>query len=355
MHKRFLLAALKQAWLGRGICAPNPSVGAVAVQNGKIIAQAHHKGAGTPHAEQLLLSQLPAGLSDVTLYITLEPCNHWGKTPPCVKAIISYGVRKVVYGYADPNPLVAENNSPQHLLDAGIEVVKYPLREINNFYASYHYWTKHKTPWVVAKIAQSIDGKIAGYEGERMLLSNTLCNQFTHQKRLHADIILTTAATLNNDNSLLNVRLPYKEAAKTVAIIDSHAELNPSANIFFTAKHCHIFTAENLNQEQRPNCTYYPMPTKNEKIDLSAILHHLGHLGFHDVWVEAGAKLFNSLHEQQLVQQTYIYIAPTIVGTKGYSLYEDNNFFTRPHKVEWLKKGNNVIASLTWENKLHRE
>ena len=103
MHEQFLLAALEQAKLGQGQCAPNPSVGAVAVQNGKIIAQAFHKGAGTPHAEQLLLAQLPPKMLGVNVYITLEPCNHWGKTPPCVQVLSDYGVERVYFAYFDPS------------------------------------------------------------------------------------------------------------------------------------------------------------------------------------------------------------------------------------------------------------
>lgn len=106
MHEQFLLAALEQAKLGRGFCAPNPSVGAVAVQNGNIIAQAWHRGAGTPHAEQLLLSQIPPQTPGVTLYVTLEPCNHWGKTPPCVDAIINHGIEEVVFPILIQTPLL---------------------------------------------------------------------------------------------------------------------------------------------------------------------------------------------------------------------------------------------------------
>jgi diaminohydroxyphosphoribosylaminopyrimidine deaminase/5-amino-6-(5-phosphoribosylamino)uracil reductase len=181
MHEQFLLVALEQAWLGRGFCAPNPSVGAVAVQNGKIIAQAWHQSAGKPHAEQLVLSQLPTNQNDITLYVTLEPCNHWGKTPPCVDAIIQYGIKRVVYAYSDPNPVVAANKTPHLLEQHGIEVVHHPLPVINDFYHSYRHWSTTKRPFLTAKMAQTFDGKIAGPEGERVTLSNSLCSEFTHK------------------------------------------------------------------------------------------------------------------------------------------------------------------------------
>ena len=133
MHEKFLLAALEQAELGQGLCAPNPSVGAVAVQNGNIIAQAWHKGSGTPHAEQLLLAQIAPKTPGVSLYITLEPCTHWGKTPPCVDAIIEHGIEQVFFAYLDPNPLVAQNNSAKKLEAQGIQATHIPLPVIDAF------------------------------------------------------------------------------------------------------------------------------------------------------------------------------------------------------------------------------
>ena len=182
MHKEYLLSALEQAKLGRGICAPNPSVGAVAVCQDQILAKAWHPGAGQPHAEQVLLSRMPPLCQDVTLYVTLEPCNHWGRTPPCVDAIIAYGIKRVVYAYADPNPVVSTNNTPKILADHGIEVIHYPLAEIDAFYQSYTHWLATRKPWVTVKIAQSLDGHIAGPKGTRISISNSKCAQFTQKK-----------------------------------------------------------------------------------------------------------------------------------------------------------------------------
>ena len=151
MHKKFLLAALEQARLGQGFCAPNPCVGAVAVQNGIIIAQACHRGAGTPHAEQLLLAQIPPKTPGVSLYISLEPCNHWGRTPPCVDAIINHGIEQVIFAYLDPNPVVAKNNSSERLRAHGIKVTHYPVEEITEFYKSYTQWTLTRKPRVRLK------------------------------------------------------------------------------------------------------------------------------------------------------------------------------------------------------------
>lgn len=349
MHEQFLLAALDQAWLGRGSCAPNPSVGAVAVHEGKIIAQTWHRGAGTPHAEQLLLQQLPKNCSEITLYVTLEPCNHWGKTPPCVDAIINHGIKKVVYAYRDPNPIIVAKNTPRLLSEQGVEILHYPLLVVDEFYQSYRYWTLTKKPWVTVKMAQTLDGKIAGVGGERVYLSNELCAEFTHKKRLHSDIILTTARTVNQDDPLLNVRLLGADVAKPVAIIDSRATLNPSAKVFKTAKHCHLYYDEhNPGHITYGNSSCHAMPAAQGLLDLEAVINHLGQLGYHDVWVEAGGTLFSALHLAQLANRTYIYIVPTALGSTAVSAYHHSDMFKQACKVTWQTMGDNMVASLDW-------
>ncbi|KTD06910.1 diaminohydroxyphosphoribosylaminopyrimidine deaminase [Legionella jamestowniensis DSM 19215] len=345
-----MLAALEQAWLGRGTCAPNPSVGAVAVHRGEMIARAWHPGAGHPHAEQLVLEQVPDNLTDVTLYVTLEPCNHWGRTPPCVEAIIHRKIAKVVYGFSDPNPLVAANNTPELLFNAGIEVLHYPMEEIDSFYQSYRYWITTKKPWITAKIAQTLDGKIAGVNGVPCQLSNADCSVFTHQNRLHSDVILTTARTVLNDNPLFNVRLKNKVYSKTLAIIDSSLKLTGEERIFNNAKHCHIFYHEGHGIKKTvPNCSYHAVPAREGQLNLEIIINYLGHLGFHDVWVEAGGNLFSALHRENLVQRTYLYLVPTVLGENTTPAFYGDSLFTSKKKVSWQIQTDNVIACLDWQ------
>lgn len=350
MHKQFMLEALEQACLGRGACAPNPAVGAVVVHNNKIIARAWHQGAGKAHAEQRALELIPAGLGDVTLYVTLEPCNHWGKTPPCVSAIIDAGVASVVYGFSDPNPLVIAKNSPQILKEHGIDVQHLPLAEIDEFYRSYQYWTQTGKPWVTVKIAQSLDGKIAGVDGLKVSLSNEHCYQFTHTKRLQSDVVLTTAKTIINDDPSLNVRLGDMTKSKPVAILDSRLSISADAKIFTTAEHCHIYYDGNIAVKAPiNNCSYHAIPVNDGRMDLAAVIAHLGQLGFHDVWTEVGACVFSALHEQALVQTTYLYVVPKILGVKAVSACDNTNFFNRPHTILWQAQADNVIACFQWQ------
>lgn len=348
MHKKFLLAALEQARLGQGHCAPNPCVGAVAVQNGTIIAQAYHRGAGTLHAEQLLLTQIPSQTPGVSLYISLEPCNHWGRTPPCVDAIINHGVEEVIFAYLDPNPIVAKNNSSEKLRARGIKVTHYPVEEITEFYKSYTYWTRTQKPRVTIKIAQTLNGKIGQAQGERVILSNSLCEQFTHQMRAAADVILTTARTVQLDNPRMNVRLGDKEQKKNIAIIDRQLSLNQDAIIFSTAAHCHIFHC-NEKEVSYPNSAFHLMPAINGVMDLRAVIMYLGRLGYHDVWVEAGGALFSALHREGLVHRTYIYIVPTCLEHSAVSAYQQSGVFNRVHTVSWHAMDDNMIACLDWQ------
>lgn len=350
MHKQFLLAALEEARFGRGFCAPNPSVGAVAVQQGKIIAQSWHRGAGTPHAEILLLAQLPKDCMDVTIYVTLEPCNHWGKTPPCVDAIIKHGIKQVVYAYSDPNPVVSANNTPVLLHQQGIAVVHCPLPEIDAFYQSYRHWTFTHKPWVTAKIAQSFDGKIAGPLGARVFLSNDACAEFTHEHRMQSDVILTTSRTINQDNPLLNARMPERECSKPIAIIDSQLTLNPHSRVLANATHCHVYhDARHAVKNPHANCSYHAMPSASGHLDLDAVIHHLGCLGYHDVWVEAGAALFNALHEAGLVNRTYVYLVPEVLGQTAMPAYQNTDMFHHANTVTWQAMGDNMIARFDWQ------
>lgn len=350
MHKKYLLTTLELARLGQGRCAPNPCVGAIAVQHGIIIAQAYHQGAGTPHAEQLLLTQFPPKTPGVCVYISLEPCNHWGRTPPCVKALIEHGgIERVVFAYHDPNPIVANNKSSEKLRAHGIEVLYYPITEINNFYQSYTHWTLTKTPWVTVKIAQTLNGKIGHIHSERVVLSNNLCSEFTHRQRAATDVILSSSQTIKMDNPQLNCRVQSHVIPKPLALIDKNLSINPDAKIFKTAQHCFVYyhCDKKVTFERS---TLHHVPLDGAGLDLRAVFEHLGQQGYHDVWVEAGAGLFNYLHSQRLVHRTYLYLVPHILEEQALSLYSECNFFQLPHSIAWLPMDDNMIACIDWHN-----
>ncbi|KTC97916.1 riboflavin biosynthesis protein RibD [Legionella geestiana] len=349
MHEQYLLAALEQAWLGRGRCAPNPAVGAVAVANGHILAKAFHPGAGQAHAEVLLLAQFPSGTPEVTVYVTLEPCNHWGKTPPCVDALIRHGVSRVVYGYRDPHPLVAHHNTPELLSAAGIEVIFCPLPEIDEFYTSYCHWVQSGLPRVTVKTAQTFDGRIAGHGGKAIHITNDSTDRFTHTQRLYADVILSTARTIATDNPALNARLDGRIHGRPVAILDSQGTMSVNARLLETASHVYLFHRKDACVPAHPRISAYPVPGEGEFLDLRAVFAKLGELGFQDVWVEAGATLFASLHREALVARTYLILVPRVLGESAVAAFTDADIFARPHTVSWQESGNNMIACFDWQ------
>ncbi len=242
----------------------------------------------------------------------------------------------------DPNPVVSANNTTAVLTEQGIDVVHFPLPEVDQFYQSYRHWTLTGKPWVTAKIAQSFDGMIAGPQGKRLTVSNALCAEFTHKHRLHCDIILTTARTINQDDPLLNARPEGQEHAKPVAIIDRQLTLNRHAAVYKSARHCIVYHTPGLVPEAHPNCTYFAMT------DLNAVIDHLGSLGYHDVWVEAGGQLFGALHEEGLVNRTYVYLVPKVLGKHATPAWQASDIYARPHDLSWQAMGDNMIAQFDW-------
>lgn len=350
MHQDFMMAALHEAWQGRGRCAPNPAVGAVAVYDGRIIGKACHWGPGMPHAEVTLLNDLKDQAEGIDLYVTLEPCNHWGKTPPCVDAIIQKKVRRVIYGYADPNPIVVQGDSVARLHQAGIEVHHMPLVELDRFYESYTRWVHTGYPTVTVKMAQSLDGKIASEFGKPYVLSNDACFEWTHQHRLHADILLTTARTICTDDPMLNVRLePMRAVSKPVAVLDTHGRMPLDARCIREASTCLVYQAYRETAVV-DGIAYYAVPRLSLGLDLYAVFRHLGYLGYHDVWVEAGARLFQSLHRLGCVHTTYLYVTPHILGEKACSLYQGAESWFKDAVCCTIAQGDNVIFQWKWKN-----
>ena len=348
-HSAFLMMSLEEAKKGSGSCAPNPAVGCVAVQKGRVLAKAFHHSSGLPHAESLVLQSFPANTPDVTLYVTLEPCNHFGKTPPCVDAIIAHGIKKVVYAYRDPNPIVRSSSTDAILNAHGIEVIHYPVDEITLFYRSYRYWMMYKKPWVTVKWAQSLDGKI-GYPGKREKLSNALTDEWTHLARKRTDIILTTKNTIVCDDPLFNARIDNQSYSKKLAILDSKLTLTGHEQCFKYATLVHIFHQEDVQPHFHLPHVHFHAVNYAQGLSLDSILSHLGEIGYHDVWVEAGAQLIRSLHQEDLVNTSFVYIVPRILGPSGIGLLPlDFDLNKNDSFLQWTPMGDNMLLTINWQ------
>jgi diaminohydroxyphosphoribosylaminopyrimidine deaminase / 5-amino-6-(5-phosphoribosylamino)uracil reductase len=350
-HHQFMRRALQLAAERRGFCAPNPAVGAVVVKAGKIIGEGMHWACGHPHAEVMALQSLSEKAVGATLYVTLEPCSHYGKTPPCTDLLIRSGVSEVFFGMQDPNPRVSGGGAAV-LQKAGVSCQLLPDPEIEKFYQSYCYWLSRGLPWVTIKLAISLDGKIAGLHGAPVRITGPECQRYTHQQRLRSDAILTTVATIIADDPQLNIRLANEVIAKPLYILDSQLRLPLTAQIFRTAKSLTIFhdrhaPAEKRAQLQTANVKCIAVSTDNEGLRLPEILALIGADGCHDLWVEAGGRSFHSFLSANLAQTALIYVAPKILGPEATPAFtHPESWSPPPAHTTWTQCGADVIARI---------
>ena len=330
-HEILLLQALAAAKTRRGFCAPNPAVGAVVVKNNQIIATGTHFAAGSDHAEIAAFKQVGADLvSALSLYVTLEPCCHHGKTPPCTDAIIKQGIKQVIYGHRDPNPLVAGKGILQ-LQAAGIECIYLPLPEITDFYKSYDYWQQHHRPWVTAKLAISLDGNTSG------AITGAKLQRFTHEWRKKSDAILTTAKTIIDDDPKLNVRLDNETITKPIYILDSNLQLPLTATLFKTAKTITVFYhAGSVKPLEQKQVRCIKVGLNSNGLALEPILDFIGKDGVHDLWLEAGKTCFSAFHAAKLVQRSFVYVGAKWRGADTRSA------------PTWQLLGSDAVCELIW-------
>lgn len=348
----YLRKALSLAKVRRGFCAPNPAVGVVLVKEGKIIATGFHKRSGLPHAEVEAIRSAGENAKGCDLYVTLEPCCHYGKTPPCTDLIIQSGIKSVYYGLRDPNSVVSGNGA-QRLEKAGIRCFFIALPEINTFYESYHYWTEHKRPWVTAKLALSLDGKIAGLQGEPVVLTGEELKQYTFECRKKSDAILTTINTVLKDDPQLNVRLNGEEIKKTIYILDSDLRLPFTAMVHESAERIIIFHDKQADAKRKQtlidkNIRCIEITRTKDGLDLSKILDVIGNNGIHDLWIEAGGHCFQSFLNKNLLNRALIYIAPKILGAHAASAFKTPFSFSE-YPLQWHQYGEDAICEVQFQ------
>lgn len=353
MHDVYLKETLSLAKSRRGFCAPNPAVGAIVVKNNQIISKGTHFASGHPHAEVEALTPLGENAKDAILYCSLEPCCHLEKkTPPCTDFITNAGIKKVIYGFRDPNPEVA-GKGEQRLRAAGIECIQQSSAEITSFYQSYEHWCMTRKPFVTAKLALSLDGKIAAANGQRIAITGNAAQQFTHQQRQKTDAILTTAKTIQADNPLFNVRLADQIHSKPLYILDRQLTTPLQANIFTTAKSVTLFydaqiAEQKLKAYQEKGAQCVPITTNANRLALTEILHWLGKTGIHDLWIEAGGSCFFAFAEAKLLQSAFIYIAPKILGNSAQPAFLETIDLFNNARYQWQILESDIICKLNW-------
>jgi len=315
--------ALRQARKGLGRTSPNPVVGAVIVRDGKIIASGYHKRAGSGHAEIEALAKIGGrGKENDTLYVTLEPCNHYGRTPPCTKAILNSGIKKLVVGMKDPNPKVSGGGC-EFLSEKGVEVrtgiLESKCRQLNEAFLKF---AATGRPFVVAKSALTMDGWTATATGHSRWITNEKSRQFVHRLRDKLDGILVGVGTVLTDDPSLTTRLKRGKGRDPVRIIvDTNLRIPDEAKVLNRDSSAPTLVAvgtdvspERLRRLERNGVKNLTCPTKEGRIDLAALMDILGGMDITSLLVEGGAAIMGSMIREKLVDKFYIFKAPRILG-----------------------------------------
>lgn len=322
-ERRYLQLACRLARRAAGRTSPNPMVGAVLVRGGKIVGTGYHHAAGSAHAEINALKQAGAKAKGATLYITLEPCSHQGRTPPCTRALIAAGIRAVVAGMGDPNPLVAGRGFA-HLRRAGIKVRVGPCAQecaqLNQAFAKF---ITKKIPFVTLKLAATLDGKIAAASGDARWISGDKSRALVHRWRNEMDAVLVGLGTVRADDPQLTCRSagarnPYR------VILDSRLSIAPAAQILHLPDAAKTIIAttdaapkKKILMLEKLGVVVWRLPSKNQQVAWPPLLRKLAKLGVVSVLIEGGAAVAASALKHQIVDRLELFYAPKIVGGDG--------------------------------------
>jgi diaminohydroxyphosphoribosylaminopyrimidine deaminase/5-amino-6-(5-phosphoribosylamino)uracil reductase len=319
--------ALELAARGLTTTQPNPRVGCVIARKGRVLAEGWHEHAGESHAEVAALSSAGAQAAGATVYVTLEPCSHHGRTPPCVDALIAAQVARVVYAVADPNPQVSGRGAAR-LRDAGIEVEAGLLAdEAAELNAGFFKRMRTGRPWVRVKLAASLDGRTALANGTSRWITGEAAREDVQHWRARSSAILTGTGTVLADDPRLDVRLPGEAGAERRqplrVVLDSTLRTPPEARLFSVAGEVLIVTAVPASDPRwEPRCAALAargarietLPAVDERVPLPAVLDRLGELEMNELQVEAGPTLAGELLRQGLADELLLYVAPKLLG-----------------------------------------
>ncbi len=336
----YMARALRLAARGLYTTDPNPRVGCVLVREGQVIGEGWHERAGEAHAEINALRQAGEMAAGATAYVTLEPCCHHGRTPPCSQALIAAGVTRVVAAMQDPNPRVAGIGLAE-LQAAGVATDTGLLaNEAEQLNPGFVMRMRHGRPWVRCKLAMSLDGRTAMQNGESRWITGAAARRDVHHLRARSSAIMTGIGTVLADDPSLTVRLEGDDAAPCLqplrVIIDSQLRIPPTARLLEQPGETLILTG-NVDGGRRalltrPGVSVDTLPLKaTGRMDLQAVLRYLGGTGINEVHVEAGAILCGALLADRLIDELVIYLAPHLMGDAA------NGLFTLPG-LQYMKQ-----------------
>lgn len=323
--------ALALAERGLFTTTPNPRVGCVIAKDGAVVGEGFHARAGDAHAEVVALADARAhghDLKGATLYVTLEPCNHAGRTPPCVDAILAAGIARVVLAVADPNPEAAHGTDRLRaggvMVDVGL--CENEARELNIGFVSR--MTRGR-PWVRTKIASSLDGRTALASGESQWITGEPARADGHAWRARACVVLTGVGTVLQDDPRLDVRAVATTRQPRRVIVDRNAEVPPTARVLADANAMFV-TAGGRGRDWPATIESVELPDDAGRVDLPALMRLLAARGVNEVHVEAGARLNAALLDAHLIDEIVLYLAPSVLGDPARGQFE------RPHPLAQL-------------------
>jgi diaminohydroxyphosphoribosylaminopyrimidine deaminase/5-amino-6-(5-phosphoribosylamino)uracil reductase len=315
--------AIREARKGLGWTSPNPPVGCVISRGGEVVARGYHRRAGEPHAEIEALKNLQGRVkSGDTLYVTLEPCNHFGRTPPCTQAILKSGIRRVVVGTMDPNPNVAGGGS-RFLAEKGLEVVKSVLEpECLRLIEIFRKHSRTGLPFVAAKSALTLDGWTATSVGNSKWITGESSRRFVHRLRERMDGVMVGVGTVKTDDPSLTVRLKSRQGGDPLRIVvDTHLRIRPDAKVLRNdgSGSTLIVAGESVPSDrfklfERQGAAILVCPEKDGRVDLSAMMVRLGKVPVTSVLLEGGSTLMGAMIRQRVVDKFYIFKAPKLLG-----------------------------------------
>jgi diaminohydroxyphosphoribosylaminopyrimidine deaminase / 5-amino-6-(5-phosphoribosylamino)uracil reductase len=317
--------ALDLATLAMNHATPNPRVGCVIVRDGLVLAEGYTQRPGEPHAEAFAIKQARVkgiDLTGATAYVTLEPCNHFGRTPPCSEALIDAGVTRVVTAMQDPNPIVGGRGFAR-LREAGIEVrvglLEHDARELNIGFLKR---MATGLPWVRCKVAASLDGRTGLASGESKWITGEGARLDGHHWRARACAVLTGSGTVKHDDPMMTARgvetvLPIRQPLRIV--FDHLGELNPNAKVLEHG--ALVFCADKIPIGLGADVEVVQFPDGHGKIDLPKALADIGSRGVNELHVEAGARLMGPLIQAELVDELLVYVAPKLLGRDAREMF----------------------------------
>lgn len=331
--------AIELAKKGGGFVHPNPLVGCVVVNDGAIIAEGYHEKYGEYHAERNALTRCNTETKGASLYVTLEPCCHYGKTPPCTEIIIEKGIKKVFVGILDPNPLVA-GKGVKMLQEAGIEVevglCENEIREMNKVFLKY---ITTKKPYVIMKTAMTLDGKIAAHTGDSKWVTNEESRKMVHELRSELAGVIVGIGTVLADDPMLTCRLEGNHHQPVRIVVDSNLRIPVDSQLVKTAREYRTIVATTVisteaerNGEISFNCRIFldslrllemtgvevlECQSKNNHVDINDLITKLGSMGIDSLLLEGGGTLNAAFLEAGCVDEVWTFIAPKIIGGEG--------------------------------------